>query len=291
MVTATVDDRSIAARALTFLTLGFLGGCGLLPDAAADPARGAGTSSALIVAEHATEAALSAGRRPGPSCRHYEVPSQGPIRVVTELLFVVKAPGVPARRWWETREWVRDLEGDVAWTIELATRLPDGRPTRRILEDRIVDGQAYSAVDARFVDASRVSGLRDRVAVAPMRSVDELLAYIDVEMDGRAVPASPARGLCRSDRRLPPADAVSLTLGERTRGGWIRWEDRYTHMIVRFEETLRSVDQDVEAPVDIWPIDPDESYSGVTAFIGEGLEAGWLEEPRFNHEATDVEAP
>ncbi|MFT6397017.1 MAG: hypothetical protein ACJAYU_001761 [Bradymonadia bacterium] len=210
---------------------------------------------------------------------------------MTELLFVVKAPGVPARRWWETREWVRDLEGDVSWSTELSTHLPDGRLTRRLLEDRLADGSAYSAVDGRFVDATRIQGFHDRVDLAPMHSVDELLSYIDVEVDGRAVPASPLRGLCGSDRRLPAAAAVSLTLGERSRSGWIRWEDRYTHMIVRFEESVRSVDRDVEVPVDIWPVDPDESYSEVTRFLERGLEAGWLTEPRFNYEVEQLEAP
>lgn len=278
-------------RALPLFGLCLLAGCRLLPDAAADPARGAGTSTALVVAEHSVRAAIASAERPAPSCRHYDVPAQGPIRVVTELLFVVKSPGVPARRWWETREWVRDLDGDIASATELSMRLPDGRPTRRLLEDRIVDGQRFSAVDLRFVDGTRIAGLLERVRTAPMQSVDELLAYVDVDTRGRALPASPERGLCRSDRRLPPADAVSLELGERSRSGWIRWEDRYTHMIVRFDESIRAVDRDVEAPTEIWPVDPDESYSEVMQFVETGLEEGWLGEARFNYELDEVEAP
>lgn len=268
----------------TLLAASLLAGCALIPDSAADPARGAGTASALLVAESARAASDRVAATPPPSCRSYDVPSNGPARVVTELVYVVKSPGDPSRRWWETREWVRDLDGDLSSSVELTHRMPDGRTARRTLESRIVAGAAFSAVDQRFADAGRVRDLPARVASAPFESVDALLRYIAAETSGRAAPARAGDGLCPGPQELPVAHSVSLTLSERGRQGWVRWEDGYTHMVVVFEESIRSVDRDIEAPVDVWQVDPDESYREVTQFIESGIEAGWLEPPAFDYE-------
>jgi hypothetical protein len=197
---------------------------------------------------------------------------------------VLKAPGDPSRRWWETREWVRDLDGDVSWIVELTHRMPDGRTARRVIEDRIVDGHTYAAVDGRFVDATRVRNLRERVAAAPFEAVDSLLSYVRAEADGRAVPAEPGEGLCETVGGLPVAHSVGLTLSQRAREGWVRWEEDYTHMIVEFEESVRSVDRDVVTPTELWDVDPDESYRQTTQFVAAGIEDGFLASPRFNYE-------
>ena len=269
-------------RRAAFATL--LGGCALIPDSAADPARGAGTAAALLAAEAARETAHEVSRMPAPSCRSYDLPTAGPARVVTDLVYVLKAPGDPSRRWWETREWVRDLDGDVSWIIDLTHRMPDGRTARRTLEDRVVDGAVFSAVDGRFAAAGRVRDLPHRVAAAPFESVDALLNYIAIEPSDRAVPAEPTRGLCRAEQELPVAHSVGLTLSERGREGWVRWEDEYTHMVVVFEESVRSVDRDIVAPNELWEVDPDESYRQVTRFVEAGIEEGWLQPPAFDYQ-------
>lgn len=265
-----------------------LAGCALVPDSAADPARGAGTAAALLTTESARATAERILNEPAASCRSYRVPSSGPVRVVTEVLYVVKSPAAPSRRWWETREWVRDLDGDVSSSISLVHRMPDGRSTRRTREDRVVAGQSYAAIDGRFVDAARIGDLPARVERAPFEAVDNVLAYVAVDLDGRAVPAPSGGGLCDGPSLLPPPHSVGLRLGERSRDGWVRWQDEFSHVVVRFDESLRSVDRNVVAPDELWPVDPDDSYRSVQSFLEAGQEAGWLDPPRFDHE---YEAP
>lgn len=264
--------------------LALVAGCALIPDSAADPARGAGTAAALLAAETGRAVANRAAAAPLASCRSYDLPDDGPVRVVTELVYVSKSPGAPSRRWWETRDWVRDLDGDVSSSSVLVHRLPDGRSSRRTREDRVVAGRSYAAIDGRFVDAGRVRAFDERVAEAPFSAVDDVLAYIAVGVDGRAGPAPPGEGLCDEPTELPPAHSVELLLGERTRQGWVRWQDDYTHIVVRFEESVRSVDRDVTEPAERWPIDPDDSYRAVEAFLAGAREDGWLGVSRVDHE-------
>lgn len=246
----------------------------LVPNERLEPVRGRAVATALARAEaaHAVVAALAA--RPRPSCRA-PLP-RGPLTISAILTWTGKRRDGSSERWTIESRWARDAGGDVQHRRVVAATLPDGRPTIRTYEARVVDGRSYVAIDERFADTSRDPRLARATADAAHADVDALLALLRLEGD-TLLAAGERAGLCDADGPAPIAalDAARVELAPRGRSGWIRWADASRSLTVSFDESVRRTADDVVTPETLWPIDGDPSWSAFEALRVRGIAEGW----------------
>lgn len=263
-----------------------VGGCALIPDDVADPARGAGVSAALTAQGSARAVADRIDARVPATCRVADLEA-GPVTVEADVTWTLKRPGLRTERIAERHLWRRDAEGDVASAQTVETLLPDGRATHRSREDRVVAGAAFAAIDGRFARADRIPELPARALDAAFEGVDSLLALIAVDDHGRIVPAGDGRpGLCAvpSERRpqafeqeLEAWTDAAVHVSPRARRGWLRWEDSGgATLTVTFSERQRATAPDVEVPERLWPVEADRAYHRAETFAQRGVRDGWL---------------
>lgn len=249
---------------------------GWVPDPWADATRGAATGHAIEVGAHATAISRSLASAVLPSCRHESPHGHNAVR--TRIEYVREAEFVAPQRLIEERWWVRDGEGDLLASRQLAWSLPDQRPVTRLYESRVVAGRNYRALDDRFVEMDRVDDFADLVAAEGHAAVDQLLSVV-AEVGGRWV-AAPTRsgGLCRvmdaAQMGAPTRAEGRIEAGRRA--GTITWQDRRGAVTVTFDEVTERSDLDVRAPEELWPVDPEPGFAEVSAVVAEGIAGGWI---------------
>lgn len=250
----------------------------LVPNEQLEPIRGRAVATALHRIETAQRSIDALAERPRASCRA-PLP-RGAITVSTTLTWHGKRSDGSVDRWSVLGTWSRDGDGDVRSRREVQTLLPDGRPTRRVYEARVVGGRSYVAIDDRFADASRDPRVAERTLDESHRDIDDLLSMLQWR-EARLVAASAGEGLCATDRVAPdlPLHAAELALSARGRRGWLRWSNASRSLTVSFEEATRHAAENIDAPDETWPIDEDRSWMEFDAFRSAGLEAGWWVEP------------
>ena len=247
--------------------------------AACDPAvevtHGMATTAALTVHASAVSVATSLAALPRLACRP-PTPA-GEVTVETQLEWVMKRDGGSSRGS-ESRRWRRDADGDLSSSVSLASVLPDGRSQTRGTEARVVAGRAYAAVDGRFASADRVPEVRARAASDGFGAVDDLLSSVGVDVD-RLVAADPSHAPLCTPAELPPPGLSpiaggAVSFGARGRSGWLRWRHAGTVVVVTFSERVERFADDVVAPEELWPVDPDRSYHEIDTLLTALVDAG-----------------